>query len=39
MSEYFPKPFRIFGGSIDVKADFYNYASKTDLKSVTHVDS
>ena len=39
MSQYFPKPFRSFGGNINVKVDLSNYATKTDLKSVTHVDT
>ena len=26
MSQYFPKTFRSFGGNINVKADFSNYA-------------
>ena len=39
MSQYFPKPFRIFGGNINVKVDLWNYATKTDLKNVTHVDT
>ena len=39
MSQYFPKPFRIFGGNINVKVDLSNYAAKTDLKNVTHVDA
>ena len=39
MSQYFPKSFRSFGGSIDVKVDLSNYATKTDLKNVTHVDT
>ena len=39
MSQYFPKPFRSFGGNISVKADLSNYATKTDLKNVTHVDT
>ena len=39
MSQYFPKPFRSFGGNINVKVDFFNYATKTDLKNVTHVDT
>ena len=30
MSQYFPKSFRSFGGSIDVKVDLSNYATKTD---------
>ena len=36
-SQYFPKLFRIFGGSINIKVDLSNYATKTDLKNVTHV--
>ena len=39
MSQYFPKPFRNFGGNINVKADLSNYATKTDLKNVTHIDT
>ena len=39
MSQYFPKPFRSFGGNINVKVDLSNYATKTDLKNVTHVDA
>ena len=39
MSHYFPKPFRNFGGNINVKVDLSNYATKTDLKNVTHVDN
>ena len=39
MSQYFPKPFRSFGGNINVKADLSSYATKTDLKNVTHVNS
>ena len=36
MSQYFPKLFRNFGGNINVKVDFSNYATKTDLKNLTH---
>ena len=39
MSQYFPKPFRSFGRNINVKVDLSNYATKTDLKNVTHVDT
>ena len=39
MSQYFPKPFRSFGGNINVKVDLSNYATKTNLKNVTHVDT
>ena len=38
-NQYFPKPFRSFGGNINVKVDLSNYATKTDLKNVTHVDT
>ena len=38
MSQYFPKPFRSFGGNINVKVDLSNYATKVDLKNVTQVD-
>ena len=39
MSQYFPKPFRNFGGNINVKVDLSNYATKTDLKNISHVDT
>ena len=39
MSHYFPKPFRSFGGNINVKVDLSNYATETNLKNVTHVDT
>ena len=38
MSQYFPKLFRSFGEYISVKVDLSIYATKTDLKNVTHVD-
>ena len=37
MSQYFP-PYRSSGGSIKVELDLSSYATKTDLKNVTHVD-
>ena len=39
MSQYFPKPYEPFRGNINVKVDLSNYATKTDLKNVTHVDT
>ena len=39
MSQYFPKPFRIFGGNINVKVDLSSYVTKTNLKHVTHVNT
>ena len=38
MSQYFPKPYEPFSGDIDVKVDLSNYATKNDLKNVSHVD-
>ena len=37
MNQYFPKPFRSFGGNINVKVDLSNFATKADVKNVTHV--
>ena len=39
MSQYFPKLFRSFGGNVNVKVDLSNYAAKTDLKNITHIDT
>ena len=38
MSQYLPKPYEPFVGDINVNVDLFNYATKTDLKSVPHVD-
>ena len=38
MSQYSPKPFRSFGGNINVKVALSNYATKTDLKNIMHID-
>ena len=39
MSQYFPKPFRSFGRNINVKNDLSNYAIKTDIENISHVDT
>ena len=39
MTQYFPKPFRSFGGNVNVNNDLSNYATKTDHKNVAHVDT
>ena len=39
MSQYFPKSFRSFGKNINVKVDLSNYATKTDIKNISHVDT
>ena len=39
MSQYFPKPYEPFGGDINVKIDLSNYATKADVKNISHVDT
>ena len=39
MSQYFPKPYEPFGGDINVKVDLWNYATKTDIKKISYVDT
>ena len=40
MSRYFPKPFHSrFGDSIKVKVDLRNYATKTDITNISHIDT
>ena len=38
ISKYFPKPFRSFGRNINVKVYLSNYATKADLKNISHID-
>ena len=37
MSQYFLKPYEPFGGDINVKVDLSNYATKADIKYISHV--
>ena len=39
MRQYFLQLFKSFGGNINVKVDLSSYATKTDLKHVTLVDT
>ena len=39
MSKFYLKPYEPFGGDINVTVDLPNYATKTDLKNVTNVDT
>ena len=39
MSQYFPIPYKTFGGDINIKVDLSNYAIKTDLINATGVDA
>ena len=38
MSHYFPNAYEQFGAEINVKVDLSNYAAKTDIKDISHVD-
>ena len=39
MSKFYSEPHETFDGDINVTVDLSNYATKTDLKNVTHVDT
>ena len=39
MSQYFLKPYEPFGGDINVTVDLSNYATKNDIKNITHVET
>ena len=39
MAQCFPKPYEPFGEDINVKVDLSNYATKTDIKNISHVDT
>ena len=39
MSQYFPKPYEPFGGDINVRVGLSSYATKTDIRNISHVDT
>ena len=39
MSKFYPEPDEPFAGDINCAVDLSNYATKTDLKNVTHIDT
>ena len=39
MSQYFPKSYKPFGGDINVRVDLSNYATKTDIKNISHIET
>ena len=39
MSQYFPKLYEPFDGDINVKVDLSNYATKIDIKNISHIDT
>ena len=38
MSQYYPSSYRSSSNNIKVELDLANYATKTDLNSITHID-
>ena len=39
MTQYLPKLYEPFVGDINVKVDLSNYATKVDIKNITHIDT
>ena len=39
MSQRFPKPYKPFDGDINTKVELSNYATKTDIKNISHVNT
>ena len=39
MSQHFSKHYKPFGEDINVKLGLLNYATKTDIKNISHVDT
>ena len=39
MTQYFPKPYEPFSKDMNVKVSLSNYATKADIKYITHVDT
>ena len=39
MIQYFPKPYELFGGYINVRVDLSNYATKSDIKNISDIDT
>ena len=39
MSQHFPKLYEPFYGDINIKVDLSNYATETDMKNISHIDT
>ena len=39
MSQYFPEPFELFGGDINVRVSLSNYTTKADIKNILYFDT
>ena len=39
MTQYFSKQYEPFGGDINVRIDLSNYATKANIKNISHVDA
>ena len=37
MSQYFPKPHKKFEGDTNAKVHLSNYATKSDIKNISHI--
>ena len=38
-SQYFPKQYELFSGDINRKVDLSSYATKIDIKNISHIDT
>ena len=39
MSQYFPELYEPLGGDINIKVELFNYATKADVKNISHIDT
>ena len=39
MSRFYPEPYEPFGGDFNATVDLSNYATETDIKNISHVDT
>ena len=39
MRQYFPRPYKPFGGDSNVKVDLTNYATKADINNISYIDT
>ena len=39
MRQYFPRPYELFGGDVNVKVDLSNYATTTNIENAAGVDT
>ena len=39
MSQYIPELYKPLGGDINIKVELSNYATKADVKNISHIDT